>query len=123
MLSTDDRLAPIRAALDASWTDELILDTGVSYRPDDPVRIRIRRRERRYDLTDDGTAVRLAGQTPGWLEVTERLVAAAGFNVNRRGILFVPAVEGRDIAALALRLADTSRATYLTLLELRADST
>ena len=118
----DDRLGTIRAALATSWTDEIIVDTGVSYRPDEPVRIRIRRRERRYDLTDDGTAVRLAGKPPGWLEVIARLVAADGFNVNRRGILFVPAVEGRDIAALALRLADTSRATYLTLLELRADS-
>jgi hypothetical protein len=42
-----------------------------------------------------------------------------GFNVNRRGALFVPAVEGRDIAMmLALRLAETAGTVYLALLEL-----
>jgi len=48
------------------------------------------------------------------------VVAAEGFNVNRRGVIFVPAVEGRDIAALVRRLALTSRTAYLTLLELEA---
>jgi hypothetical protein len=39
-------------------------------------------------------------------------------NVNRRGVVFVPAVEGRDIDALARRLGETSRACYFALLEL-----
>jgi hypothetical protein len=64
--------------------------------------------------------VSLSGRPPGWLESVQRLVAAEGFNVNRGGVIFVPAVEGRDIAALVSRLALTSRTAYLTLLELDA---
>jgi hypothetical protein len=40
------------------------------------------------------------------------VVEREGPNVNRRGVGFVPAVEGRDIAALAARVADTSRAVH-----------
>jgi hypothetical protein len=58
-----------------------------------------------------------SGKPVGWLARVEDLVAIEGFNVNRRGVLFVPAVEGRDISALAFRLAETSRKVYLTLLE------
>ena len=59
-----------------------------------------------------------AGRAPGWLERANRVVDAAGFNINRRGVVFVPAVAGRDIALLAVRLADASRAVYLAVLEL-----
>jgi hypothetical protein len=97
--------------------DETTIDTGLTYRAGDPVLIRVRRRGRRYDISDDGAAVSLAGKSGGWLDRVERLVATEGFNVNRRGVLFVPAVDGRDIASLVLRLADTSRTAYLTLLE------
>ena len=53
----------------------------------------------------------------GWLPVAEALVAEEGFNVNRRGVVFVPAMEGRDLATLAARLAATSLAVYQELLE------
>jgi hypothetical protein len=46
------------------------------------------------------------------------VVAEEGFNVNRAGVVFVPVVEGRDLALLVLRLADTSRAVFAELLEL-----
>lgn len=97
--------------------DEATIDTGLAYQVDEPVLVRVRRRGRRYDITDDGAAVSLAGRPGGWFDRLERLMAIEGFNVNRRGVLFVPAVEGRDIASLALRLAESSRAAYLTLLE------
>jgi hypothetical protein len=127
VLTIDASLAAIRAALDAPWQDpgergEVTINTGLTYRLDDPVRIRVRRRGRRYDLSDDGNAVARAEKPTGWLDVCDRLVAVDGFNVNRRGILFVPAVEGRDIAMLTLRLAQTSRAVYLALLELGLES-
>jgi hypothetical protein len=123
MTITSDRLAATRRALDAAWagpdaTDEITVETGVTYRVDDPVLIRIRRRGRRYDLGDDGAAIARAGRAPGWRVLMERIVAIDGFNVNRSGALFVPVVEGRDIAALAVRLADTSRNCYLAVLEL-----
>ena len=38
-------------------------------------------------------------------------------NVNRRGVVLVGAVEGRDLAALALRVADASAAFYMAFLD------
>lgn len=99
-------------------TDLSVIDTGLSYRLDSPVRIRVRHRDRRYDLDDDGAAASLAGKRSGWLDVASQVVAGEGFNVNRRGVVFVPAVEGRDIESLAQRLAETSRAVYFALLEM-----
>jgi hypothetical protein len=114
-----DGLATIVTALEplAHTSGEVTADTGLHYRAGDPVCIRVRRRGRHYDLTDDGAAVNRAGRPAGWLAVVDRLVAEDGFNVNRRGVLSVPAVDGRDIAALAARLAECSRRVYLTLLE------
>lgn len=97
--------------------DDTTIDTGLTYRVGEPVLIRARRRGHRYDIGDEGEAVELAGKPDGWLSETQRLVAEEGFNVNRRGVVFVPAIEGRDIASLALRLARTSRTVYLSLLE------
>lgn len=124
VLAVDDGLAAIRAALGPTQQEErdrgeVLVDTGLVYVQGHPVRIRIRRRAHRYDLTDDGAAVADAGRPAGWLEEIDRLVAEEGFNINRRGVVFVPAVHGRDIATLALRLAETSRAVYLALLDLQ----
>jgi hypothetical protein len=116
-------LEAIRSELEAartSWreTGEAALTTGGSYTEGEPVRIFVRKRGRRYDLDDRGAAARLAGRPRGWLEVAERAVAEEGFNVNRAGVVFVPVVEGRDLAELALRLGRASRAVYDELLEL-----
>jgi hypothetical protein len=41
-------------------------------------------------------------------------------NISRSGVVFVPAVEGRDLALLATRLADASMNVHQALLvELR----
>ena len=121
-----DRLAALRAELRVAreaWGErgETALDTGESYFEGEPVSIFVRKRGRRYDLDDGGRAAELAGKPGGWLGVAQRVVAEGGFNVNRAGVVFVPAVEGRDLALLALRLADTSLAVFADLLEL-ADS-
>jgi hypothetical protein len=105
----------------AAWgeTGESVLDTGLTYGDGKPVRIRVRKRGHRYDIDDDGAAWSKAGASGRTaLEAAERVVAADGFNVNRRGVVFVPAVEGRDIARLAERLAECSLAVYAELLEL-----
>lgn len=82
--------------------------------------VRVRRRGRRYDIDDMGAAVALAGRPPGWLEVAEREVAAVGWNVNRAGVVFVQAVEGRDIDALVQGTAEASARVLDALLELDA---
>jgi hypothetical protein len=119
-LTAADEAERLRPALERPrWgeTGEIVLETALSY-GHEPVRVRVRKRGRRYDLTDDGAAVREAG-TPGrgWLETAEHVVAREGMNVNRRGVVFVSAVEGRDLAALAARLAETSLAVHAALLD------
>jgi hypothetical protein len=113
----------VRAALAearASWgeTGEVTLETGATYGDGEQVRIRVRKRDRRYDIDDLGRAVKKAGRPPRWLARAQRVVAQEGFNVNRAGVVFVPAFEGRDLASLALRLADCCLAVYGELLEL-----
>jgi hypothetical protein len=95
-----------------------VVDSGLTYRADEPVLVRVVHREHRYDLDDDGAAVQLAGRRPGWFDVANRVVVRDALNVNRRGVVFVPAVEGRDIEALSRRVAETSRQVYLALLDL-----
>jgi hypothetical protein len=94
----------------------VVLATGLSYRSGEPVLIRVCRRDHRYDLTDEGAAVALAGRPAGFREIALRIVDQQGFNLNRRGVISVPAVAGRDIASLVLRLAEASRRVYLSLL-------
>jgi hypothetical protein len=105
----------------ATWgeTGETLLDAGVTYGDGDPVLIRVGKRGRRYDIDDGGAAWRKTGASGSEaLDAAERVVRREGFNVNRRGVVFVPAVEGRDIAELARRIADTSLTVYAELLEL-----
>ncbi len=98
--------------------DETRIDTGRSYRSGDPVVVHVRHRGPRYVLSDDGAALDRAGKRPGWFDVAQHVVAADGFNINRRGTVFVPAVEGRDLDELCSRLGDASRRVYLAVLEL-----
>lgn len=120
----EEEEARLRLQIEAAarhWAeiDEAELATGFTFGDGEPVRIQIRKRGRRYDLTDRGRAVEKAGVRGrrGWLELAERVVAEEGFNVNRRGVVFVPAFEGRDLSRLAARLAETSLTLYGTLLD------
>jgi hypothetical protein len=120
---TVDRLTSIEAVLAQAqevWTEhgEIVVDTGLTYVEQEPVEIRIRKRYHRYDLDDGGKATRLGGKPPGWHPVADKVVAKEGFNVNRRGVVFVQAVEGRDLAALVRGLADSSVAVFAALLDL-----
>jgi hypothetical protein len=93
-------------------------DSGLSYRPGEPVTVHVVQREHRYDISDDGAAVRLAGKRTGWREVAGAVVDREYLNINRSGVVSVPAVAGRDIDALSRRVAATSRSVYLALLDL-----
>jgi len=98
---------------------ERLFESGLTYADGEPVVVRIRQRGRRIDIDDDGAAVaraRAIGTTSSWLAVAERVVLEDNLNVNRRGVIFVPAVEGRDVDALAARVARSSRALEAELL-------
>ena len=79
----------------------------------------MRHREHRFDIDDMGAAVAIAGRPPGWREAAARTVAAADWNMNRAGVVFMTAVEGRDIDALVRRTAEVSADVLDTLLDLR----
>ena len=121
---SDERLDPLRAGLDAvresGERGETALDTGLEYTTGEPVRVFVRRRGHRWDFGDCGRAVQLAGKPAGWLGAAERVVAQEGMNVNRAGVVFVPAVEQScgDLALLALRLGESSHAVFAELIDL-----
>jgi len=99
---------------------ERLIETTHVYADDDPVRVMVRKRGRRYGLDDRGEAVakaRRIGARSDWLEVAEHPVALAGFNVNRRGVVFVDVVEGRDLVQLVQRLAACAFAVHAELVE------
>ncbi len=105
-------------AADGAQRTDVLMPSGLSYMPGHPVRIRVRRREHRYDLDDMGKAVAIAGRPPGGAETAARTVDALAWNINREGVVCMSAVEGRDIDALARRTAEVSVAVLDALLEL-----
>jgi hypothetical protein len=113
--TTEDRLAAAAEQLAPPWeeSEERTVETGV-------FPIAVRKRGNRYDLDDGGAAIeraRALGAARDWLPIAERVVAREGFNVNRHGVVFVPVVEGRDLASLAVRLADCAESVHAALLD------
>lgn len=104
---------------DAGRSGGTELETGLDYVPGRPVRVRLRRRGRRYDFDDMGGAIALAGRPSGWLPVAQRAVEELGWNVNRRGVVFMQAVEGRDVDRLVRRTGEASVAVLTALLTLQ----
>ena len=98
---------------------ERVVEPGPRYGDGEAVRVRIHRRGRRIDIDDDGRAWRKAGAGGGQaLAVAQDVVAGDALNVNRRGTVFVPAVEGRDVDELATRVASCPVGVYDAVLEL-----
>jgi hypothetical protein len=112
----------------ASWRGrqaartETVIDAGVAYRPGDPVRVRVVRRERRTSVTDDGAAISKAGRPPSWREAAGRLERELDVNFSQRGVVSLPVVAaGPGVEAIVQRIAAASLAFYQELLELDAD--
>jgi ankyrin repeat protein len=103
---------------EAAERNGLVRDVGMTYVPGRPINVRVRRRGTRYDIDDVGGAVAVAGRPPGWREAAERVVAELGWNVNRDGVVFVQAVEGRDIEVLVRRTGEASAAVLDAVLAL-----
>jgi hypothetical protein len=101
---------------------ELVIDTGLTYDGITPVRVRVTKREGRYEVSDDGGAVAAAGVDQGWLAFGERIdVGEYCANVSRQGVVFLPgfARRGNDwISKLPGIVAEGSCALYEVLLEL-----
>jgi hypothetical protein len=101
---------------------EVVIDTGLTYDGITPVRVRVTKREGRYEASDDGSAVAAAGVDHGWLAFGGRIdVGEYCANVSRQGVVFLPGFAGRGgewISKLPGIVADGSCALYEALLEL-----
>ena len=60
----------------------------------------------------------MTGRPPGWRAAAVRAVEALGWNVSREGVVFVQAVEGRDIDDLVRRTGEASLAVFEAVLSL-----
>jgi hypothetical protein len=98
-----------------------VAETGLSYRPAEPVVVRVVRRERRISVTDDGAAIEKAGRPPGWRYAAGRIERELDVNVSRVGVVSLPVVAaGPGLEAIVRRIGEASLALYQELLELEA---
>jgi hypothetical protein len=111
-------MAPVRTPPSPGRT-EALLDTGLEYRPGDPIRVRIVHREHRATVTDDGGATARAGKPRAWREVAVRLERELDVNVSRQGAVSLPVLAaGPSETEVVARIAAASLALYEDLLEL-----
>ena len=101
---------------------EIVIDTGLTYDGITPVRVRVTKREGRYEVSDDGGAVSAAGAERGWLQFDGRIaVGEYCANVSRQGVVSLPGFDRRGnewISKLPGLVAEGSCALYEALLEL-----
>ena len=107
-----------------TWVEgeDVAVPTDLRYGPDRTVDVVVRKRGWRFDVSDAGRAVELAGQPNDWQEVAERVVDEYAINVNRRGVVFVQSNEPR-LESLIARVAGCSVALYQELLDRELGST
>lgn len=110
------------SALFAVERGEIVIDSGLTYDGITPVRVRVTKREGRYEVSDDGGAVAAAGAERGWLQFDERItVGEYCANVSRQGVVWLPGGDRRGnewISKLPGLVAEASCALYEALLEL-----
>jgi hypothetical protein len=104
---------------DASARIEAMIDTGLEYRPGDPVRVRVLRRGPRTWVSDDGAAYALAGAPHDWPDAAARVGQELIVNFSRHGVISLPVVPvGPSEERVIRRIAEASRAFYQELLDL-----
>jgi len=98
------------------------IDTGLAYRPAEPVRLRVRRREQRLTVSDVGVALTRAGRPAHWQAVAERLQRDLDVNISRAGTVWLPVVAaGPPLPVVTQRIAEASLTFYQELLDLTGD--
>jgi hypothetical protein len=98
---------------------ETRIDTGLHYRPGDPVCVGLVRRERRISVTDHGAAIDRAGRPSAWREVAHRVGPELDVNITRLGVIWLPVVTaGPGEEAIVSRIAAASLSFYQQLLDL-----
>jgi hypothetical protein len=98
---------------------ESVVDTGLEYRPGDPVRVWVLRRERRVSVSDHGAALEKAGAVSGWRCARDRVHAELDVNISRGGVVWLPVVAvGPSERDVAHRIGRASLIFFQELLEL-----
>jgi hypothetical protein len=98
---------------------ETVIDTGLEYRPGDPVRVRVVRREHRISVTDDGAAIEKAGRPARWREAADRVDEELDVNISQGGVISLPVVRvGPCEQKIVRRIGESSLGLYQELLEL-----
>ena len=101
-------------------TEETI-DTGLTYDGLTPVRLRITKRDARYKITDEATAVAAAGVDTKKLALPDHIpLGEYSVNVTRGGEVWLPAVnpDPEWLETISALVAKGSLALYDQLLEL-----
>ena len=93
----------------------------MEYLPGSPVRVLVKRRERRINVSDDGAAAALAGTPPGWRDVAREIELEHCVNVSRQGVVFLPVHHCFTVDEIEERIARASLALYQDLLDLASD--
>jgi hypothetical protein len=100
---------------------ESVVDAGLEYRPGDPVRVWIQRRERRVSVSDHGAAFHRGGRPREWERAGARVRAELDVNLTRQGVVWLPVVAaGPGEDAVIGRIARASLVFFQELLELEA---
>jgi hypothetical protein len=103
---------------------EIVLETGLTYDGIAPLRVHVRKREGRYEFSDDGAAVEAAGVRPSQLQFDDRIdLGDYEVNVSRKGVVSLPGFTTSSDAWLAKLpglVAEGSLLLYEALLELDA---
>ena len=98
---------------------ETMLDSGLEYRPGDPVHVRVMRREHRISVTDSGAAIEKAGRPPRWREAAQHVDSALDVNISQAGVISLPVVPaGPGEERVVRRIAEASLELYQELLDL-----
>jgi hypothetical protein len=108
------RAAATEDLREAEW-----VDTGLRYRPDEPVRVRLLRRPGRITVSDEGRALAQAGAAAPWRDLADRLERELNVNISGTGAVWLPVVRvGPGEAAIVARIACASLSFYQDLLDL-----
>jgi hypothetical protein len=95
------------------------VDTGLHYRPGDPVRVWVVRRAHRVTVSDRATALDRAAVSLPWRPVADRLARELNVNVNGSGAVWLPVVRaGPGEDAIIERIGRASLSFYEDLLDL-----
>lgn len=101
---------------------KLVLDTGLTYDGITPVRIRVTKREGRFEFSDEGGAVAAAGVDRKQLRFPDSIaMGECSANVSRHGVVSLPGFARSSdqwLARLPGLVADGSLVLYEALLEL-----